>query len=239
MKPEPRWVPGRKAGYHTMSSWFILGDVVRRLDGRPFSVYVREEIFAPLGMVDSWIGMPAERYHAYRAASRIGAMWNTEGPEPISSGWDSEARCVRSNPGGNGYGPIRELGRFYEMLLGHGTRDGVRILSPQTVEALAARHRAGLLDQTFQHVLDWGLGVIVNSAHYGANGADTVPYAYGSHASPRTFGHSGYRSSVGFADPEAGLAVALVMNGTPSQEHHEARIRAVLDAIYEDLGLAL
>jgi hypothetical protein len=44
---------------------------------------------------------------------------------------------------------------------------------------------------------------------------------------------------VGFADPEAGLAVALAMNGTPSQEHHEARIRAVLDAIYEDLGLAL
>jgi CubicO group peptidase (beta-lactamase class C family) len=234
MKPEPRWVPGRKAGYHTMSSWFILGAVVRRLDGRPFPLYVREEIFTPLGMTDSWIGMPAERYHAYRAENRIGAMWNTESPPSVSHGWDSEARCVQPNPGGNGYGPIRELGRFYELLLGHGAWDGVRLVSPQTVEALAARHRAGLLDHTFQHVLDWGLGVIVNSAQYGS---ETVPYGYGRHASPRTFGHSGYRSSVGFADPEAGLAVALAMNGTPSQERHEARIRAVLDAVYEDLGL--
>jgi CubicO group peptidase (beta-lactamase class C family) len=129
---------------------------------------------------------------------------------------------------------LRELGFFYEMLLGHGARGEARILSPQAVEALAARHRAGLLDQTFQRVLDWGLGVIVNSAQYGAAEA---PYGYSRHASLRTFGHSGYRSSVGFADPEAGLAVALAMNGTPSQERHDARIRAVLDAVYEDLGL--
>lgn len=232
MKPEPRWAPGRKAGYHTMSSWFMLGEVVRRIDGRDLSVYVREEIFAPLGMADSWIGMPAERYHAYRAAGRVGALWGTEGPEPVAVGWDSEARCVHPNPGGNGYGPMRELGRFYEMLLGH----RARLLSPQAVEAISARHRAGLLDQTFQHVLDWGLGVIVNSAQHGA---ETVPYGYGHHASPRTFGHSGNRSSVGFADPEAGLAVALAMNGMPALDRHEARQRAVLDAVYEDLGLVL
>src|SRR5436305_12531231 len=35
-KPEPRWVPGRKAGYHLASSRFILGQVVRRLSGLPF-----------------------------------------------------------------------------------------------------------------------------------------------------------------------------------------------------------
>ncbi|HEX4494972.1 MAG TPA: serine hydrolase domain-containing protein, partial [Thermoanaerobaculia bacterium] len=58
MRPEPRWVPGQKAGYHQASSWFILGEVIQRVSGRPFSAYVREEIFAPLGMDDSWIGMP-------------------------------------------------------------------------------------------------------------------------------------------------------------------------------------
>jgi CubicO group peptidase (beta-lactamase class C family) len=65
-----------------------------------------------------------------------------------------------------------------------------------------------------------------------------VPYGYGHHASPRTFGHSGYRSSTGFGDPVHGLAVALAFNGTPSDEAHERRIRAVLDGVYEDLGLA-
>jgi CubicO group peptidase (beta-lactamase class C family) len=235
MKPEPRWVPGQKAGYHQASSWFILGEVIGRVDGRPFSAFVREEIFEPLGMTDCWIGMPPERYRFYKESGRIGALWNTEASPPSPHGWDSEARCARPHPGGNGYGPVRELGRFYEMLLGRGTLAGRRILSPQTVEALTARHRTGKVDATFKHVLDWGLGFILNSVQYGA---ETVPYGYGHHASPRAFGHSGYRSSTGFADPESGLAVALVFNGTPANEAHERRIRAVVDAVFEDLGLA-
>lgn len=235
MKPEPRWVPGEKAGYHNASSWFVLGEVIRRVDGRPFDRYVREEIFEPLGMADSWVGMPRDRYLSYKDEGRIGAMWNTEAPEPKPHGWDTEERCVTVNPGGNGYGPVRDLGRFYEMLLGRGSLDGKRVLSPQSVEALTARHRVGMMDSTFKHVLDWGLGFIPNSAQYGP---ETVPYAYGHHASRRAFGHSGYRSSVAFADPEPGLAVALAFNGTPSNDSHERRIRSVLDALYEDLGLA-
>jgi CubicO group peptidase (beta-lactamase class C family) len=238
MKPEPRWVPGQKAGYHQASSWFILGEVIQRLGGLPFSTYVRREICEPLEMSDSWIGMPPERYREYRESDRIAGIWNTDtkqGEEPKPHGWDSEERCVRPSPGGNGYGPTRELGRFYEMLLGRGSWRGRRVLLPQTVEAFTSPHRIGMLDVTFKHVLDWGLGFIVNSNQYGA---ETVPYGYGHHASPRTFGHSGYRSSTGFADPEHGLAVALAFNGTPSNERHEARIRSVLDALYEDLGLA-
>jgi CubicO group peptidase (beta-lactamase class C family) len=234
MKPEPRWVPGQKAGYHQASSWFILGEVIQRAGGRPFSAYIREEICEPLGMADSWIGMPAERYHSYMESGRIGAMWDTEGGEPKDHGWDTEERCVRPSPGGNGYGPLRELGRFYEMLLGRGSWNGRRLLLPQTVEAFTTPHRIGMTDVTFKHILDWGLGFIVNSIQYGA---ETVPYGYGHHASPRAFGHSGYRSSTGFADPERGLAVALAFNGTPAGDAHERRIRSVLDALYEDLGM--
>jgi CubicO group peptidase (beta-lactamase class C family) len=233
-KPEPRWVPGQKAGYHLASSWFILGEVVRRLSGLPFDRYVREEIFLPLGMADCWVGLPAERYREYAAAGRLGHLYNTEGAPPRQHVWTAEARLAGIHPGGNGYGPMRELARFYGMLLGRGGLDGKKVLSPQAVEALTARHRVGLVDQTFKHEIDWGLGFILDSKRHGA---ETVPYGYGRLCSPRTFGHSGYRSSTAFADPEAGLAVALVMNGTPSEADHERRIRAVLDAIYEDLGL--
>ncbi|MES1244228.1 MAG: serine hydrolase domain-containing protein [Acidobacteriota bacterium] len=232
MKPEPRWVPGEKAGYNHASSWFVLGEVVRRVDGRTFDRYVREEIFEPLGMAGSWVGMPRDRYLAWKEADRIGAMWNTEtGGEPEPHGWDTEERCTSIHPGGNGYGPTRDLARFYGMILDR----GAGILSPQSVEALTARHRVGMLDVTFKHTMDWSLGFIPNSAHYGA---DTVPYAYGHHASRRAVGHSGYRSSVAFADPEHGLATALVLNGTPSNAGHERRVRMILDALYEDLGLA-
>src|SRR6185295_8301515 len=65
--------------------------------------------------------------------------------------------------GGNGWGPMRQLGRFYEMLLAGGALDGHRVLLPQTVEALLARHRVGMVDHTFRQVMDWGLGFIPNS----------------------------------------------------------------------------
>ncbi len=239
-KLEPGWVPGEKAGYHPAGSWFVLGELVRRLDGRSFERYVREEIFLPLGMDDCWIGMPAQRWRDLRDAGRLAPMFDTaaEGG-PRSHGWEAEERVVHPSPGGNGWGPMRQLARFYEALAAGGRPPGsapaARVLAPQTVEALVARHRAGLFDHTFQHVIDWGLGVIVDSKQYGA---DTVPYAYGHHCSRRTFGHSGYRSSTAFADPVAGLVVALATNGTPSAAAHERRTRQVLDALYRDVGLA-
>jgi CubicO group peptidase (beta-lactamase class C family) len=130
---------------------------------------------------------------------------------------------------------MRELGRFYEMLLAGGSLNGVRILSPQTVEAMTARHRVGQFDRTVNHLLDWGLGFLINSAQYGV---ETVPYGYGPFASPRTFGHGGNQSSAGFCDPENQLVVSVVFNGMPGEAAHQDRIRRVLRAVYEDLGLA-
>ena len=233
MRPEPRWPPGGKAGYHQQSSWFLLGEIVQRLSGQPFSTYVRAAILEPLGMLDCWVGMPAERFHAY--GERIATMFDTEATPPKDQGWDRAERVVTCAPGSNGVGPMRQLARMYQALLAGGALDGARILLPQTVEAIVARHRAGMFDHTFRCVMDWGLGFIPTPAIYDQ---PDVPYAYGRHASRRAFGHSGYRSSAAFADPEHGLVVALAVNGTPSDVAHRQRFRAILEAIYEDLGLA-
>jgi CubicO group peptidase (beta-lactamase class C family) len=229
---EPGWIPGKKAGYHVASTWFVLGELVRRIDGRRFERYVREEIFLPLKMVDSWVGMPVEKYHEY--GNRIGIMQNTDPAFKPPHAWDTPEMAALCKPGGNGRGPMRELVRFYQMLLNGGELEGVRIISPQTVEAMTARHRVGMFDHSFKHIMDWGLGFIVNNNQYGV---DTVRYGYGPRASWRTFGHSGHRSSVAFADPKHDLAVALVFNGTPNDAVHDQRVRSVLTAIYEDLGL--
>ncbi len=193
---------------------------------------MREEIFLPIGMRDSWVGMPADAYRAY--GSRIGIMHDTSKEEVRVTGYDREEAAHMVRPGANGRGPIRDLGLFYEMMLNHGTASGNRILLPQTVEALVARHRVGLFDQTFRHIIDWGLGFIVNSAYHGEA---TVPYGFGPKASLRTFGHSGHQSSTGFADPEHGLVVAWVLNGMPGEKRHDERVRAIDGAIYQDLGL--
>ncbi|MGB7158836.1 MAG: serine hydrolase domain-containing protein [Tepidisphaeraceae bacterium] len=226
---QPGWVVGEKAGYSPAVSWYVLAEVVRRADGRPYEQYVRDEIFLPLGMRDSWIGMPAERYRAY--GERIGLMHNTSrspavAPDPA----DDEHDATRCRPGGGGRGPMRELGRFYEMLLA----GGENVLSRQSVTELTSRHRAGLFDHTFRHVIDWGLGFIIDSNRYGA---ETVPYGFGRRASEETFGHGGSQSSTSFADPKHGLVVALVWNGMPGEPKHQQRSRETLTALYEDLGL--
>ncbi|MEM6792650.1 MAG: serine hydrolase domain-containing protein [Acidobacteriota bacterium] len=233
-RPEPRWPFGEKAGYHMASSWFVLGAVIVAVAGQPFSRVVRERVLEPCGMLDSWIGMPRERFEAY--GERIGRMFGTENGARLPRKWHEPRSMLRPSPGGNGYGPIRELGRFYEMLLRRGvTAQGERLLEPPTVEAMTTPSRVGLLDHTFKQKLDWGLGFIVDSKHYGAA---SVAYGYGPHASRRTFGHSGYRSSTAFADPERDLAVALVVNGQPDDGAHGRRFDALTAAIYQDLGLA-
>ncbi|KAB2961377.1 MAG: beta-lactamase family protein, partial [Thermoanaerobaculia bacterium] len=230
---EPGWTPGRKAGYHLASSWFVLGELVRRLDGRRFERWVREELFEPLGATSCWVGIPPDRLAGERA--RIAPMFEiVPGAGARELPWLGERQLTVCSPGASGVGPLAELARVYEMLLAGGEWSGRRFLAPQTVAAVTARHRVGLLDHTFRTRLDWGLGVIVNSAHYGDASA---PYGYGPHAGPRTFGHSGARSSTAFADPDAGLVVALAVNGLPDDETHRQRFERITAAIYEDLGL--
>ena len=230
---EPGWTIGQTAGYHPVTGWFILGEIIRRIDGRPYDRYVRDEIFVPLGMDDSWIGMPVERFRAY--GRRFAPMYNTSRGE-LDSNWiaNDEAGAIMPRPGGNGRGPTRELGRFYEMLLAKGTLDDARVISPQTVEALTARHRVGAMDRTFDYPMEWGLGFILNSQD---RDGQAQPYGYGAHASSRAFGHSGSQSSCAFADPEQALVVAWACNGMPGESKHQARQRAINSAVYEDLRL--
>ena len=227
---EPGWVPGKKAGYHLSGSWYLLGELVRRLDGRPFENYVRDEIFEPVGMRDSWIGMSPDQYRQY--GDRIGLMYITEHETPeLHPALNTEFTDCACRPGSGGRGPIRELGHFYEMLLGFRREPPI---SAKTVSELTSRQRRGQFDHTFKHVIDWGLGFIVNSNQYGS---ETVPYGYGRHCSAETFGHSGSQSSSAFADPAHGLVAAWVCNGMPGERRHQKRARELNSAIYEDLKL--
>ncbi len=223
--PEPGWEPGRKAGYHLLAGVMVLAEVVNRVDGRFFSRYVREEIFGPLGMDDCWVGMPEERIAGYEG--RLGTMHHTGSGMPLplerldSPGWLTY--CV---PGANGRGPMNQLGRLYEALLGGGQRLGARILSAQAAEAVTARHRSGMVDETFGVVCDWALGFSVDGA------------TMGRHCSRRAFGHGGALSALAFADPDHGLVVAVQTNGMAAPDDHHRRFAAISDAVYEDLGLA-
>jgi CubicO group peptidase (beta-lactamase class C family) len=226
----PGWRPGEQAAYDPLRSWFILAEILQRIDGRPFAQLVREDICEPLGMRDSRSLLTPKQQAEYGGRVALLYQWE-EGecrPAPLP------AAAPVPSPGGSILGPARELGRFYELLLAGGELDGVRLLAPETVTLLHHRHRQGLFDLTFQHTLDFGLGVILNSNRYGA---ETVPYGFGRHASPEAFGHGGAQSSIAFADPRHELIAVIVANGMPGEAVHQRRHRELCSALYLDLGL--
>lgn len=225
---EPNWIPGQRAGYHVIGTWFVLGEIIRRLSDQSINDFLRAELLWPLEMNSTALSLePDESAKFHR---RIAFLYDTSSGVPESkTDWNSSEGLARCRPGGSARGPVRELGRFYEALL----KGGQGVLRPETVALMTSRQRAGILDETFQYKVDWGLGFIINSNRDGFQ----MPYSYGAHASPETFGHSGNQISCGFADPKNKLVVAWVCNGMPGERKHQQRQRAINNAIYEDLGL--
>ena len=225
---------GEDAAYDPNRSWFILGEILRRSTGLPVDQLLRTGLCEALGMENSWPAMTAGRHGSY--GERIGVMSarDASGQLKMTHGHTLEM-CTAPSPGSSWRGPMHDLAKFYEALRLGGEGNGQRILNPQTVVDMTSRHRVGLFDMTFQHRIDFGLGVVIDSNCYGK---ESVPYGFGRHCSERAFGHGGAQSSIGFADPDRGLVVAAVANGMPGEPQHNRRFRELNSAIYEDLGLA-
>jgi CubicO group peptidase (beta-lactamase class C family) len=212
-----------QAAYAPRDTWRLLGELVANVTGQPFAEYVRQELLG----ADSWIGMPPEQYRTYGA--RMGILHNTFHSVPHPQPWDNETHAAAGCPGSGAYGPIRELGQFYEALLAG------KFLRPATLTEITRPHRVGLVDHTFRRVMNWGLGFVVDSRQFPD---DVPPYGFGRHGSPRAFGHGGMQAAMAFADPVHGLVVAWLCNGMCGEPRHTKRTHAINTAIYEDLGLA-
>lgn len=55
----PRWIPGEANGYHPLNYGFMINELMLRLDGRDCGRFLREEVFAPLGLNSAYLGLPA------------------------------------------------------------------------------------------------------------------------------------------------------------------------------------
>ena len=218
---EPGWIPGTDAGNHRFAIWLTLGELVRRIAREPLSAFLQNRILGPLGIRDSWLvpeGAEAGRRRALQHDTRSGKpVTDPELNDPVV------LQCER--PGSGFHGPARDLARLYAAMLA--PPEGW--LRTESVRDAVARHRSGVRDRTFQAVVDMGRGFLLNTPG--------MPYGYGPHAGPDTFGHSGAQTGCGFADPAYQLAVAWFCNGMPGEPGHQRRQLQVNQAIYEDLGL--
>jgi CubicO group peptidase (beta-lactamase class C family) len=229
---EPGWIPGQRAGYSTVAGWSILGELIRRISGMAFEKYIREHVLTRIGMNDSWLRLPKEKFEEY--GERIAPMFTKSNhSREMAAYQDAEGMDV-CRPGSSARGPIRDLGKFYEMLAKGGAVEGGRVLEERTVNYFTSRQREGMRDETFMARIDWGLGFLLMPR---GGEPEKVPYGYGRFASASTFGHSGVQSSCGFADPENGLVAAWVCNCMPGARFHNKRHLSLNQAIYRDLGL--
>ncbi|MCR9198188.1 MAG: beta-lactamase family protein [Planctomycetaceae bacterium] len=223
------------AAYQPQSTWFLLGEVLRRqLNVDSFDTALRQTVLAPFGMEDVWCGLPEATASALQ--HRLPDYYEREKGTLVASPYGGGRWLTTASPGGNLRGPVSQLGRFYEVLLQNGAgTDGRQLLQPATVQQMTQRHRTDRFDEVLQHVIDFGLGVIIDSGHHGR---DTVPYGFSRYCSPRSFGHGGAQCSIGFCDPDRQLVVAWATNAFCGEGQHQRRNRAINEAIYEDLGLA-
>ena len=239
---ETGWVPGETAGYHPHSGWNILGRLIEVCTGDPLGTTLRREVLEPLGMTDAWGGLPESEHARLRKENRLAVVENTALSTPRSTGMDEAAWAAGVRPGGNTWGPARDLARFYRAVLGGGAVGGDPVLPAALLTQLTERVRRDTVDRTFRATMDWGRGFMVNNRRHDAANAEThgasgTPYNFGPHAGDDAVGHGGNQSSIGFADPAHGLAVAVVFNGMCGEPKHQRRMVEVLDALYLDLGL--
>ncbi len=59
-RAEPVHPPGERSGYHGLSYGFIVGEIIQRVTGQPFSRMVQEQVAEPLGLDGLYIGAPEE-----------------------------------------------------------------------------------------------------------------------------------------------------------------------------------
>jgi CubicO group peptidase (beta-lactamase class C family) len=140
------------AAWNYSLSTDVLGRVVEVASGQPFDVFLRERIFKPLGMVDTDFVVPDAKW------SRLATVYSPDGTtgirpmkDPESFGNTHMSPLAYYKPGkkyfSGGAGltsTIRDYARFALMLSGGGSVDGVRLLSPKSIELMSADHTADL-----------------------------------------------------------------------------------------------
>jgi CubicO group peptidase (beta-lactamase class C family) len=197
---------GERTAYHSLNFGYIVGEILRRVDGRTIAQFLQEEICEPLDIDGAYLGVPdseLDRVAVLVDAPPAPPEWEAKLPgEPAGSHvakvFNQREVIQASIPASGGCFSARGLARHYGMLAEWGTLDGVRVM-PES------RIRQGIELQTLE--MDEIYRVRVRRALGYRRGADTGPLA-----SPAAFGHVGGGGSFGYADPDRRLGIGISKN---------------------------
>lgn len=204
------WAPGTQMGYHAWSFGYLVGEVVRRADGRRISEVLAQDIAGPLGVDhELFFGMPADEQHRLAVLQDVPSdpaafadmpadlpMFRA-GPMALmpTAALGNDPRMLGADIPAGAKISARALARMYAALLGE--VDGIRLLTPAQLDLATADQYSGR-DTVFGNSATWGLGY--------ALGSMTAPDAH------EVFGMGGAGGSWAGADRRTGISVAITKN---------------------------
>ena len=221
--------PGAKWRYSM--SMDVQGAILEKLTGQSLPDFMREQMFAPLGMVDTDFYVPAEKL------ARLATLYQKT-PDaglavverPLLGG--DPARIPKIPSGGGGlYSTAGDYARFAQMLLNRGELGAVRILSPKAVAIMIANH---LSDELIAGGYGIGQQMIRPGFGYGFNGAVfTDPALADSKVGRGTYQWDGAAGTWFWIDPEndllfVGLIQRMDEQSPPCQRITQALIGEAL-----------
>ncbi len=236
------WEPGTKSGYHGISQGNLVGEVVRRVDGRSVGRFFADEIAGPLG-ADFHIGLDAE--HDDRVALVIPAPplvfadpgkgdGSGDGPDRDSIPYRaSNPRLVAEEswtipwrraelPAAGGHGNARGAALAQSVVSAGGSARGVDLLSPETVERIFDVQAAGR-DLVLGIGVTFGVGYGLNSPRAPMSPNERVCY------------WGGWGGSLVVNDVDAGFTMAYMMNRMGEGTVGDDRAHNILRGCYRAL----
>jgi CubicO group peptidase (beta-lactamase class C family) len=214
--------PGEKFTYS--EGLDVLAYFVEVVSGMPFDRFLRERIFEPLGMEDTWFYLPENKH------SRLVTIQHKQNnkwvPYPVTF-YDPDYPIKGAKTffsGGAGLSSTaRDYATFLQMYLNGGELNGVRILSRTTVETIMANQTGNLWGGSDRyHGLAFGVGTRDNNTR-------------GGRGSEGTFDWGGYFNTQYFADPQEQL-IGIIMKQTQggSNDQTEGRFRVLTGQAIDD-----
>jgi CubicO group peptidase (beta-lactamase class C family) len=190
----------------------LAAEIVERVSGKRLRDFLKQEIFDPLGMRRSALGMGSFRIEdtAWCQTSAGSRAADVERFGANSPYWRD-----MGHPWGGMHSTTLDLAILLQTFLGDGAYGGIRIFSPATAAAMTR-------DQNTAIGKPWGLG-------WGLATSPVWCY-FGDLVSPRTFGHSGATGTVAWADPDRRL-VCVILTTRPSAEDGGRLLRLVSNAV--------
>lgn len=217
----PAWEPGTGTGYHAVSYGWIAGGIVAGVTGRHIQDVIRTEIAEPLGVGrELLVGIPEDpEVEARLTTLEIvpagtglpipdEAPFYEAMPKPMWPHFNELPFRRAVMPGANGHFSARALAKMYGALANGGEIDGVRLVSPERIAAMQ-QLRTDEVDKVLMVSIRKNCGFFLGGLGPDLEG-NLVHGPMGPHES--AFGHPGAGGSVGFADPELGLGVAVIIN---------------------------